>query len=99
MGRAAERFADEVVVTSDNPRTENPQAIITAILDGMTRPARSEPDRTAAIVSSVRTLQPQDVLLIAGKGHEAYQEIAGQRLPYSDLEQAQLALAAWRDDR
>lgn len=99
MGRAAERFADEVVVTSDNPRTENPQAIITAILDGMTRPARSEPDRTAAIVSSVCTLQPQDVLLIAGKGHEAYQEIAGQRLPYSDLEQAQLALAAWRDGR
>lgn len=101
MGRVVERFADEVVVTSDNPRGEDPQAIISAILDGMTTVANcgtavtSEVDRTVAIADTVRRMQPQDVLLIAGKGHESYQEIAGQRLPYSDLEQAQLALAAW----
>ncbi|MBV2234886.1 MAG: UDP-N-acetylmuramoyl-L-alanyl-D-glutamate--2,6-diaminopimelate ligase [Sterolibacterium sp.] len=96
MGRVAERLADEVVVTSDNPRGEDPQRIINNILDGMTRAARSEMDRSAAIASVVRNMQPQDVLLIAGKGHESYQEIAGERLPFSDLAQAQQALSAWR---
>lgn len=102
MGRAAELYADEIVVTSDNPRGENPQAIISNILDGMTALANtgsavsSEVERTLAIADTVRRMQSADVLLIAGKGHETYQEIAGQRLPYSDVEQAQLALAARR---
>ena len=102
MGRVAELFADEIVVTSDNPRGEPPQTIIKEILAGMTSIANSggklvsEVDRAVAIASTVARMQPQDVLLIAGKGHEAYQEIAGQRLPFSDLEHAQQALAARR---
>ena len=96
MGRVAERFADVIVITSDNPRSEEPQAIIDAILAGMKSAAPVEADRAAAIRDAVRDMQPNDVLLIAGKGHEPYQEIAGRRLPYSDLEQARIALAAWR---
>lgn len=98
MGRVAERFADALVVTSDNPRGEKPQAIATAILDGMNAPADApvELDRAAAIRDTVRGMQPQDVLLIAGKGHEPYQEVAGCRLPFSDLEQARAALNEWR---
>ncbi len=97
MGRVAERFADAVLVTSDNPRSEDPQKIVAAILDGMKASTPVDTDRAAAICNTVRDMQAHDVLLIAGKGHESYQEIAGQRLPYSDLEQAQVALNAWRD--
>ncbi len=96
MGRAAERHADRIIVTSDNPRNEDPRAIIDAILEGMQTAARTDTDRAAAIHTAVQGMQATDVLLIAGKGHEDYQEIAGKRTPFSDLEQAQAALARWR---
>lgn len=96
MGAIAERLADRVVVTSDNPRGEEPQAIIAAILAGMKGSPAVEPDRAAAIDQAVRTADARDVILLAGKGHEPYQEIAGVRLPFSDLDNAKSALAGRR---
>jgi UDP-N-acetylmuramoyl-L-alanyl-D-glutamate--2,6-diaminopimelate ligase len=93
MGAIAGRLADAVVVTSDNPRNEDPQSIIAAILAGMQAPPRIEVDRARAIATTLADAEAQDVILLAGKGHEAYQEIAGTRLPFSDLEQAKSALA------
>jgi len=96
MGEAVARLADWAIVTSDNPRGENPQAIIADILRGMSAAATVEPDRASAIRKAVLGANRHDVVLIAGKGHEPTQEIAGRRLPFSDLEQARAALAAWR---
>ena len=97
MGAIAASHADCVVVTSDNPRSEKPDAIISQILLGLTGyPALTvEPDRALAIAQAFAQAGPQDVLLIAGKGHEDYQEVAGQRLPFSDREQVRLALHLW----
>ena len=92
MGSVAQRLADDVVVTSDNPRGENPQRIIDGILGGMGEGATVEPDRAAAIAMAVAAASARDVVLIAGKGHEPYQEIAGRRIPFSDLDQARAAL-------
>lgn len=96
MGAIAERGADRVVVTSDNPRSESPQAIVDQIVAGLAVPqaARVVVDRTAAIAETIARAEAQDVVLLAGKGHEDYQEIAGRRLPFSDRAQAQAALAA-----
>ena len=88
MGAVAERLADRALVTSDNPRGEDPLAIIRQI--GL---PDSEPDRARAIERAVLEATPQDVVLIAGKGHEDYQEIAGKRLPFSDAEAARAAVA------
>ncbi len=95
MGAAAQEGADEVVVTSDNPRGEEPRAIIRQILQGMatSRHVAAEPDRAAAIARALAQADARDVVLIAGKGHEDYQETAGVRRPFSDLAQAQAALA------
>lgn len=93
MGAVAERLADRVLVTSDNPRSEDPSRIIEAIAAGMRRPHTREADRAQAIEQAVLEAAPQDVLLIAGKGHESYQEIAGKRLPFSDQAVARAALA------
>ncbi len=93
MGAIAERLADAVVVTSDNPRGEDPQAIIAAILAGMQSRPAVEPDRAAAIAATVAAADACDVVLLAGKGHEPYQEIAGVRHPFSDLDCAKSALA------
>ena len=86
MAQAAEAAADRLVVTSDNPRHEDPQAIIDAIGAGLRRPgaARFEVDRAQAIAAALTEAQPADVVLIAGKGHEDYQEVRGQRTPFSD---------------
>jgi UDP-N-acetylmuramoyl-L-alanyl-D-glutamate--2,6-diaminopimelate ligase len=87
MGEVAERLADAVVLTSDNPRGESPAAILAQIAAGMRAPATAiEPDRAAAIALAADRAAPADVVLIAGKGHEDYQEIAGRRLPFSDVE-------------
>ena len=86
MGAAATRLADRVIVTSDNPRGENPRAIIDQIVAGAHANYHVEPDRAAAIFLAIREAQPEDVVLIAGKGHEDYQEIAGRRLPFSDVD-------------
>jgi UDP-N-acetylmuramoyl-L-alanyl-D-glutamate--2,6-diaminopimelate ligase len=97
MGEVAERLADRVLVTSDNPRSEGPQAIIDAIVGGMVR-ADVEADRAAAIRRVVLEADPADVVLLAGKGHESYQEISGVRHHFSDVEQASAALAMRRPD-
>jgi UDP-N-acetylmuramoyl-L-alanyl-D-glutamate--2,6-diaminopimelate ligase len=92
MGAAAARLADRVVITSDNPRSEDPERIIDAVAAGMRGEAQREPDRRRAIESAVREAAAEDVVLIAGKGHESYQEIAGRRLPFSDQAVAREAM-------
>ena len=92
MGQAAARLADHVIVTSDNPRGEDPMAIIDQILKGMSGGAEAIEDRQVAIFSSVHQARPGDVVLLAGKGHETYQEIAGVRHPFSDADVAAEAL-------
>ena len=95
MGAVAQREADRVIVTSDNPRGEEPRAIIHQILQGMIASTHvgAEVDRAAAIAQAVAEAGANDVVLIAGKGHEYYQETAGQRQPFSDMAQARDALA------
>ena len=95
MGRIAQARADEVIVTSDNPRGEQPLAIIDEIVQGMTKDAHwhVQADRAAAIEEAVRRAASQDVILVAGKGHEDYQEIAGVKHPFLDTAQARAALA------
>jgi UDP-N-acetylmuramoyl-L-alanyl-D-glutamate--2,6-diaminopimelate ligase len=92
MGRAAEQGADRVLVTSDNPRDEVPAAIIAAIEAGMTRAHGTEVDRATAIQAAIAAASAQDVVLLAGKGHEDYQEVKGERHHFSDFEVAQAAL-------
>jgi UDP-N-acetylmuramoyl-L-alanyl-D-glutamate--2,6-diaminopimelate ligase len=94
MGALAQRLADRVVVTSDNPRNELPAAILAHIVAGMTgpMPALVIEDRRAAIHHVVKQASASDVVLVAGKGHEDYQEVAGRRLPFSDVIEARNAL-------
>lgn len=94
MGAIAERGADTVIVTSDNPRDEDPAAIVAQIVAGFARPgqARCELDRAAAVAAALREAAPADVVLIAGKGHEDYQEVRGVRHPYSDAGQVRRLL-------
>ncbi|MGH8564602.1 MAG: UDP-N-acetylmuramoyl-L-alanyl-D-glutamate--2,6-diaminopimelate ligase [Gammaproteobacteria bacterium] len=96
MGAIAESLADKVLVTSDNPRGEAPSAIINQILAGMRAPRRAavEPDRETAIARAFAEARPGDVILVAGKGHEDYQEIAGQRRPFSDRDVVRRMVAA-----
>ncbi len=98
MGEVAAALADEAWISSDNPRSENPMDIIDAIRQGAPG-ARVEADRGRAIAGVVRGAGAQDVILIAGKGHEPYQEIAGVRHPFADGEQARRALAARNENR
>jgi len=93
LGAVVERLADWAVVTSDNPRTEDPEAIIREIEKGMVR-NRYEvvPDRAAAIERAVRMALPRDIVLIAGKGHENYQEVHGERHSFDDLQVATRAI-------
>ncbi|OGA14983.1 MAG: UDP-N-acetylmuramoyl-L-alanyl-D-glutamate--2,6-diaminopimelate ligase [Betaproteobacteria bacterium RIFCSPLOWO2_02_FULL_66_14] len=93
MGEAASRHADRIVLTSDNPRGEDPVAIIEAIRVGVTAPCTIEPDRATAIEAAIASAADADVVLLAGKGHEAYQELAGERRPFSDVECARNVLA------
>lgn len=88
MGAAAERYADAVVLTSDNPRDEAPATIAQGVLAGMHKqPLCVELDRGAAIAWALCQAAPQDVVLIAGKGHEDYQEVRGQKMHFSDQEE------------
>ena len=91
MGAIAAKLADRVLITSDNPRSEDPLAIIDAVKRGAPG-CESEPDRARAIARVVADAEAADVILIAGKGHENYQEIAGKRSHFSDEEQARAAL-------
>ena len=96
MGKVAARLADRLVVTSDNPRSEDPRAIIDEIMQGVggaSDAAVSDPDRRAAIRRAVAEARRGDIVLIAGKGHEGYQEIGATRQPFSDAAVAREALA------
>ncbi|MES9993092.1 MAG: UDP-N-acetylmuramoyl-L-alanyl-D-glutamate--2,6-diaminopimelate ligase [Candidatus Thiodiazotropha sp.] len=97
MGELAERLADRVVVTDDNPRSEASDEIIQQILAGMQAPqrARVESDRHRAIRMAIADAAPGDLVLVAGKGHEDYQLVAGQVLHFDDREEVTAALDTW----
>ena len=96
MAAVAEKNADQIVVTSDNPRSENPLAIIGQVLLGLSHrdAVHVQADRAAAIAHALSLAQPEDVVLLAGKGHENFQDIGGVKLPFSDRAHAQAALNA-----
>jgi UDP-N-acetylmuramoyl-L-alanyl-D-glutamate--2,6-diaminopimelate ligase len=96
MAAVVEKNADHVVVTSDNPRTEKPENIISQILLGLShhRCVQVQADRALAIAETVARAAPEDVILLAGKGHEDYQDVAGVKHPFSDQAHAQAALDA-----
>ena len=96
MGAIAEALADRIIITDDNPRGEDGDLIVEQILAGLNRPGYAviERDRAAAIVQAIAAAQPGDVVLVAGKGHEPYQEVAGERRPFDDLAIARTALEA-----
>jgi UDP-N-acetylmuramoyl-L-alanyl-D-glutamate--2,6-diaminopimelate ligase len=96
MGNIAARLADRIVLTSDNPRGEDPLAIIAAIARGVEAAHEIEPDRARAIEGTVLGAAAEDVVLIAGKGHETTQEIAGRTLAFSDAAAARAALGRRR---
>ena len=92
MGKVADHRADKIIVTSDNPRSESPQKIINQVLLGISRDVSAVVDRRDAIRTAIVDAQPEDVILIAGKGHEDYQILGADRLPFSDRAEARLAL-------
>ena len=99
MGGLAARLSDQAFLTADNPRDEDPRAILREMEAGLRTPAERartsvEPDRRAAIRAAVRAARPGDIVLVAGKGHEPYQEIAGVRHPFDDRQELRAALAA-----
>ena len=92
MGKVASELADVVIVTSDNPRYESPEIIMQAVIEGIDGEYLAEQDRAKAIAMAVENAQAGDVVVVAGKGHEAYQEISGIKHPFSDVEQVLAAL-------
>jgi UDP-N-acetylmuramoyl-L-alanyl-D-glutamate--2,6-diaminopimelate ligase len=101
MGRIAAELADRVILTSDNPRTEDPNQILQQILAGVPdelrhRVALVEPDRRRAIEYTVHTAQAGELILLAGKGHEPYQIIGTEKHPFSDMEVAKEVAQAKR---
>jgi len=101
MGKIAAELADRVILTSDNPRTEDPEAILNQILAGVPAPLRSkvalvEVDRRRAIEFALQTAQAGELILLAGKGHEPYQIIGVEKLPFSDIEVAKEVAGAKR---
>jgi UDP-N-acetylmuramoyl-L-alanyl-D-glutamate--2,6-diaminopimelate ligase len=97
MGGIATRIADSVIITNDNPRGENAQAIIADILEGAESECDIVPDRARAIKQAISIARRGDIVLIAGKGHERYQEICGVKHPFSDAEKVRAALrSVWK---
>ena len=98
MAEAAQNGADRIIVTDDNPRGEDGDAIVADIVEGFSEPARVdvERDRARAIHRAIGRARPADIVLIAGKGHETSQERGGDRLPFSDAAVAGHALEGWR---
>ena len=97
MGLVAEKFSDHCIITSDNPRSEDPQRIIAEIVGGMTANNREViVERATAIERAIGLARQCDTVLLAGKGHEDYQEINGVKHPFSDVAVAECALQAWR---
>jgi UDP-N-acetylmuramoyl-L-alanyl-D-glutamate--2,6-diaminopimelate ligase len=100
MGDAARRLADRVLVTSDNPRSEDPDAIIDQVMEGAGAAAQRITDRRRAIAHAIETAAPGDVVIIAGKGHEQGQEFEnGRKEPFDDLSVAREALRARAERR
>ena len=99
MGAVVAQRADAVWLTSDNPRSEDPELILDQIAAGLKRSVARNVDRAQAIERAVIYAAVNDVIVIAGKGHENYQEVRGVRHPFSDLEQARNALAHWHERR
>ncbi|MFA6903032.1 MAG: UDP-N-acetylmuramoyl-L-alanyl-D-glutamate--2,6-diaminopimelate ligase [Gallionellaceae bacterium] len=96
MGTVAGKLADASFVTSDNPRSEEPLEIIAEIVSGIRGSYRIIEDRAQAIAQAIHSAQLADTVLIAGKGHEDYQEIKGVKFPFSDIEVAQRSLRSWK---
>ena len=96
MGRVARELADRVIVTNDNPRSEEPLAIVEQILQGAGTDVEIDLDRRSAIETAIGAAGAGDVVLIAGKGHEQGQEIGGEVHPFDDREVARTALARLR---
>jgi UDP-N-acetylmuramoyl-L-alanyl-D-glutamate--2,6-diaminopimelate ligase len=92
MGEVATRLADRAIITSDNPRSEDPRAIIADVAAGAHPGYEIDADRSSAIFKALETASPEDIVLIAGKGHETYQEIGSQRLPFDDVKVAREGL-------
>lgn len=92
MGKAVAKYADRIIVTSDNPRTENPDTIIEDIIPGIGIPYQKEVDRRSAISLSISTLCHKSVVLIAGKGHEEYQDVMGKKFHFSDKEEVLMSI-------
>ena len=102
MGEVSGRYSDITVVTSDNPRDEAPELIIKDILEGVRTTQGQyvvEEDRTLAIRAAIRMAGPDDVVLIAGKGHEDYQIFGDKRIHFDDVEVARAELSALERDR
>jgi len=95
MGKIAAALADTVIVTSDNPRAEAPQSIVAQIVQGVSPPPRVVLERAQAILLAILDADADDVVLLAGKGHETWQQMQDQRQPFDDREWAALALT-WR---
>jgi UDP-N-acetylmuramoyl-L-alanyl-D-glutamate--2,6-diaminopimelate ligase len=96
MRRIAERYADRVIITDDNPRNEAPEAIIQDIMRGCeTNKVEVIHDRASAIEAAISQAKAGDYVVIAGKGHEDYQEINGVKWPFKDQEQVKKVLAVW----
>jgi UDP-N-acetylmuramoyl-L-alanyl-D-glutamate--2,6-diaminopimelate ligase len=98
MGGLAARLSDVAILTADNPRDEDPLVILHQMEAGLRTPlerqrTRVEPDRRAAIRAAVAEAEPGDIILVAGKGHEPYQEIKGVRYPFDDRLELRAALA------
>jgi UDP-N-acetylmuramoyl-L-alanyl-D-glutamate--2,6-diaminopimelate ligase len=93
MGAVADQYADHAIVTSDNPRKEDPEAIIKEVAAGFKgRNFETIVDRREAINRAIGLAGPRDIVLIAGKGHEKYQEFSDHTVPFDDIEVAQRAL-------
>jgi UDP-N-acetylmuramoyl-L-alanyl-D-glutamate--2,6-diaminopimelate ligase len=96
MGKIATEIANRVILTSDNPRNEDPMLIISSILQGIPVNEKSKvsvlEDRAFAILNTVRTAAVNDVIVVAGKGHETTQEVMGNKFPFSDQDHLRLAL-------
>ena len=96
MGKVAARYSDMPIATSDNPRSEDPASIIEDVLAGMEKDSTAITDRADAISYAISRAGESDTVLIAGKGHEHYQEIGNERVRFSDFETAEACLVKRR---